>query len=158
MRTRRPTLEEVTLAVDCFVAARLSDARPIEAAPWIEELEARSALRFPPSFRVLATRFAFAPFDAGGVRLWGNRGIGDPDDLDVAPLKDRHVARCLFERGFLPIGRPLGNRDPIAFEVRAGGATVESAIVQLDHARIVQHGEIQIVRRVAPTFLALVED
>jgi hypothetical protein len=153
-RPHRLTLVEVSDVVDGFVARQLPGARRIEAAPWIDALEARSALRFPPSFRHLVTRHAFEPFGYGELWIMGNRGAGHADDLDVAPTLDGQVARCLFERGFLPVGRVAA--DPVAFEVRARPGEVESALVRLERARIVEHGEIRIVRRLAPSFLALV--
>lgn len=157
-RPRRPTLEEVNLAIDAFIATRMPDARPLDDAPWIERIEERAALRYPPSFRALATRFAFEPFRVGGIWVFGNRGEGKPDDFDVAPLADRILSRCLFAHGFLPIGRPdPTSLDPIAFEVRAGGASVESPLVHLDRRRAIKHDEIKIVRRIAPSFLALLE-
>jgi len=47
----------------------------IAEAAWIEALESKLPSRLPASFRSLVTRYAFASFDIGHLKLFGNLGF-----------------------------------------------------------------------------------
>ena len=69
-RPLRPTLAnmDTNTSVD-LVVARLcqggAEIRSLAGAPWIDDLEARLGLSFPPSFRSLVNRYAFPLLDIG---------------------------------------------------------------------------------------------
>jgi hypothetical protein len=125
--------------VDVFVErlrASGADLSAIEGAPWLEEVERRLGLRFPASFRALASRYAFPMLDLGNVELFANLGDGSQYDLTVAPFRDPVMSPWLAEHRLLHFGFPyIGNYDPICFDLAAAGS-VEPPIIKLDHEAI----------------------
>jgi hypothetical protein len=122
----------------------------------IEQLEKQTGRSFPPSFQYLLANYSFPAFEFGPMMFLANTGEETFWELGTRLFKDKHMSPHLLRAGFLQIGNPFFyNYDPVCFEVN--GPRIEKRIVQLDHEAILQHGEMQIIKEVAPSFVALVE-
>ncbi len=133
--------------------------QPTEQAPWIEELEQRLPRPFPPSFRSLVTRYAFTPFDAGGLSLYANTGTNDPDEMCVAIFRDRFIAEPTLKSGYIPFARPdTGSYDPVCFDTESAASRGEYPVVRLDHELLLWPGRIRVLERVAVSFYAFAAD
>jgi hypothetical protein len=125
----------------------------IAEAAWIEVLESKLPSRLPTSFRSLVTRYAFASFDIGPLRVFGNTGLDEEDDLNVAIFRDPTMAPALLKNGYIQFARPdTGSYDPICFDARKSAANREFAIVRLDHEQILCNDRIKVVEKVADSF------
>jgi hypothetical protein len=125
----------------------------IAEAAWIEVLESKLPSRLPTSFRSLVTRYAFASFDIGPLRVFGNTGLDEEDDLNVAIFRDPTMAQALLKNGYIQFARPdTGSYDPICFDARKSAANREFAIVRLDHEQILCNDRIKVVEKVADSF------
>jgi hypothetical protein len=125
----------------------------IAEAAWIEVLESKLQSRLPTSFRSLVTRYAFASFDIGPLRVFGNTGLDEEDDLNVAIFRDPTMAQALLKNGYIQFARPdTGSYDPICFDAKKSAANREFAIVRLDHEQILCNDRIKVVEKVADSF------
>lgn len=142
--------------IDEFVARLDQSAglfRRVESAPWIEALETKLPRRFPASFRSLTTRYAFPPFDAGGISFFANTGDDSPEELSAAMFNDRGIAEATLKAGYIQFARPeSGSYDPICFDARRAASNREFPIVRLDHEEILCRDRIHVVERVADSF------
>ena len=125
-------------------------------APWLPELEQRFKRKLPPLYRSLLLHFRFVSCEVGGVELFGNRGLDDPDDITVAPFSDRILSQWLIDRAYIHFGRPsTGSYDPVCFDYSGEVRGSEPKIVSLDHEDILlQRKKVQ-KRTVADSFGAL---
>lgn len=142
--------------IDEFVA-RIDQSgnifRRIESAPWVEALEAKLPKRFPVSFRSLITRYAFPPFDAGGLFFFANTDGDSPEELSVAMFNDRTIADATLRAGYIQFARrESGSYDPICFDVKRAVSNREFPIVRLDHEEILCRDRIHVSERVADSF------
>ena len=148
-------------AIDRFVEVTAASGvlfQPLEHAPWIDALEARLSWRLPPSFRSLVTRYAFLPFEAGPLELWGNMGSNAEDELSVAIFADKALAKVLLKGGCIPFARPeSGDYDRICFDARPPAHNREHPIVRIDHESVLCYREISVTERIAPSFLHFVQ-
>jgi len=127
--------------------------RRIDSARWVEALEAKLPRRFPVSFRSLLTRYAFTPFDAGGLSFFANMGNDSPDELSVAIFNDPIIAGATLEASFIQFARPVGgNYDPVCFDARRTASNREFPIVRLNHEEVLCYGRIRVSERVADSF------
>jgi hypothetical protein len=125
----------------------------IAEAAWIDVLESKLPSRLPTSFRSLVTRYAFASFGIGPLTLFGNTGLDEEDDLNVAIFRDPTMAPALLKNGYIQFARPdTGSYDPICFDARKSAANREFAIVRLDHEQILCNDRIKVVEKVADSF------
>jgi hypothetical protein len=131
----------------------------IAEAEWIDILETKLPCRLPGSFRSLVTRYAFASFDIGPLRLFGNTGLNEEDDLNVVIFRDRIMAQVTLKNGYVQFGRRnTGSYDPICFDSRKSAANREFAIVRLDHEQILCNERIKVVEKVADSFFKFASD
>ncbi len=131
----------------------------IAVAPWIGVLESKLPRRLPSSFRSLVTRYAFAPFDIGPLRLFGNTGLDEEDDLSGVIFRDRTMAQATLKNGYIQFARPdTGSYDPICFDAKDSAANREFAIVRLDHEQILCNDRIKVVEKVADSFFKFAFD
>jgi len=131
----------------------------IAEAAWIEVLESKLPRRLPSSFRSLVTRYAFAPFDIGPLRFFGNTGLDEKDDLNVVIFRDRTMAQATLKNGYIQFARPdTGSYDPICFDAKKSAANREFPIVRLDHEQILCNGRIKVVEKVADSFFKFASD
>jgi hypothetical protein len=128
----------------------------LESADWIAAVEDKLGRRLPNSFRCLVTGFAFPEFDIGGVTIFSNLNDGSLMDITVAPFADRFMSPWLLSRGYVQFGKPdTGNYDPVCFDYSEGQR--EPPIVVLDHEDILlEHKRVRI-RKLADSFLDLLE-
>jgi hypothetical protein len=88
--------------------------------------------------------------------LFGNVDGHDRDDLVVASIRDSILSGVTRRSGLIQVGRPdTGSYDPICFDLRSRSKAGEAELVQLDHEEILMNSKIRIVRKAAPSFLAL---
>jgi len=144
-----------------LVVARLcqsgAEIRSVAGAPWIDNLEARLGLSFPPSFRSLVNRYAFPLLDIGEMELFANEGEDSQYDLTAAPFRDPFMSAWLIGHRLIHVGHPyIGNYDPVCFDLSTPNAT-EPPVVQLNHEDILL--QRQSVKRtvIADSFLTLLE-
>lgn len=131
----------------------------IAEAPWIEVLESRLPRRLPSSFRNLVTRFAFTSFDAGPLTFFGNTGLDEENDFNVAIFADRVMAEAALKNGYIQFGRLVsGSYDPICFDARKSEPNREFSIVRLDHEQILCNDRINVVEKVAESFFKFASD
>ena len=122
----------------------------------IEQLQQRTGRPFPPSFHYLIANYSFPAFEFGPVMLFANTGEDTFWELEKRLFQDPHMSPHLLGAGFLQIGNPyFYNYDPVCFDGHGPG--IEKRIVQLDHEAILQHGEMTIIREVAPSFIDLID-
>ena len=120
----------------------------------IQQLETRMGRPFPISFRELITRYSFPAFDCGPLTFFANTGLDLFRELSVRLFLDRHLSPVLLEAGYIQIGNPFfPNYDPVCLAPGAGQQ--EGAVVQFDHEMILQHGVIETVSILAPSFADL---
>jgi hypothetical protein len=120
----------------------------------IRQLEARLRRSFPKAFRDLITRYSFPEFDCGPLTFFSNTGHDLFYELSGRLFLDPHMSPVLLEAGYLQIGNPFfPNYDPVCLAPSEPGQ--EGAVVQLDHEMILQHGVIQTVSTLAPSFVHL---
>jgi hypothetical protein len=142
-------IDELVVKVD---PSKVIFSRIAEAA-WIDVLESKLPSRLPTSFRSLVTRYAFASCDIGPLTLFGNTGLDEEDDLNVAIFRDPAMAPALLKNGYIQFARPdTGSYDPICFDARKSAANREFAIVRLDHEQILCNDRIKVVEKVADSF------
>ena len=136
-----------------------SNFHRIDNAPWIVDLESRLPKRFPVSFRSLITRYSFSAFDAGALSFFSNLGDDSDEELNVAIFKDRIIADATLKAGYIQCGRPVGGSyDPICFNANDSSKNREFPIVRLDHEEILCRDRIQIVGRLADSFIRYAAD
>lgn len=134
-----------------------ADIRSLSSAPWVDGIEHKLRLRFPPSFRSLIERYAFPLMDIGDVELFANEGDGSQYDLTVAPFGDAYMSPWLLKHRLIYIGHPyIGSYDPICFDL-SHRTNVEPPIVQLNHEDILLERATVNRKIVAASFLALLE-
>lgn len=128
----------------------------LESADWIATVEEKLGRRLPDLFRCLVTGFAFPEFDIGGVTIFSNLNDGSPMDITVAPFADRFMSPWLRSRGYVQFGRlDTGNYDPVCFDCSA--RPKEPPVVVLDHEDILLERKKVRIRKLADSFLDLVE-
>lgn len=128
----------------------------VESADWIVTVEEKLGRRLPDSFRCLVTGFAFPEFDIGGVTIFSNLNDGSPTDITVAPFADRFMSPWLRSRGYVQFGKlDTGTYDPVCFDCSA--RPKEPPVVVLDHEDILLERKNVRVRKLADSFLDLVE-
>jgi len=147
--------------IDRF-AARLQTAgyliARIEEAPWIDDFESRLGQRLPPCFSSLMRRYAFAPFEWGRVRFFGNSGTNDDGDFVIAAMRDPAIWQATIRAGFIQFARsPGGNYDLICFDTTIRRKNRESPIVRIDHEAILIYGRVVVVEDLWPSFGDLLE-
>jgi hypothetical protein len=121
----------------------------------IEHLEKRTGRSFPPSFQYLLTNYSFPAFEFGSLMFFANTGEETFWELGKRLFQDPHMSPQLLEAGFLQIGNPyFYNYDPVGFDCKS--PRIEKRIVQLDHEAILQHGEMTVVKEIAPSFVDFV--
>lgn len=122
----------------------------------IEQLEKQTGRPFPPSFQYLLANYSFPAFEFGRVMLFANTGEDTFWELGKRLFQDKHMSPNLLAAGFLQIGNPFFyNYDPVCFDTKS--PRIEKRIVQLDHEAILQHGEMQIIKEIAPSFVDLID-
>lgn len=151
----RPSTDKL---IDEFVAKSNDGCiRRVPSAEWFEALESRLPRRLPPSYRSLATRYAFPAFDLGPVHLFANTGAPEEvDELSVRVFLDPVMSGVLLRNGYVQIGRPVdGSYDPVCFDLneRRGGG--ESPIVRIDHESALQWERVAVKERIADSFSEL---
>ena len=120
---------------------------------WIESLETRLSMRFPPSFRSLVTRYQFPAIVVGPLILCSNTSSGTYDELRDRIFRDELLSDCLLLNGLVQFALPdTGSYDPICFDTRRPTSAREFPIVQLDHEDILCNEQICTVKEVAPSF------
>lgn len=135
-----------------------ADIRRLSSAPWVDGIEHKLELRFPPLFRSLIERYAFPLLDIGEVEMFANEGDGSQYDLTVAPFGDPFMSPWLLRHRLIYIGHPyIGNYDPICFDLSHRQTDVEPPIVQLNHEDILLERDTVHRKIVAANFLALLE-
>lgn len=143
--------------IDAFVERERAAGlvfRSLDAAPWIDALEARLPRRFPPSFRSLVSRYAFEVFELGPYRLFANKG--DPhgdDELAVRMFSDPHLAPLLAQ-GYLQVGTS-NFYDPLCFDTRRVRGGGEYPLVTVSHEPVLIHGDTTQCLEVAHSFLEM---
>ena len=118
----------------------------------IEELQKRTGKPFPASFHYFLANYSFPAFEFGSVMFFANTGEDTFWELGKRLFNDPHMSPHLLASGFLQIGNPFFyNYDPVCFDCKSPNP--ESRIVQLDHEAILQHGEMTVLKEVAPSFV-----
>lgn len=129
---------------------------PINAAPWIADLETHLGHSLPAAYRSLVTRYAFEPLELSCVELFANRGDSDERDLAVALFRDKGLSAWLLHNGYLQIGNPcLGNYDPVCLDIGRQRSGREPAVVTLGHEAILLGREKVCVLPLAVSLVAL---
>lgn len=145
--------------IKAAVARLAANGHPFEAlesADWVAAVEEKLGRALPPSFRCLVTGFAFPEFDIGGVTLFANLNDGAPEDVTVAPFADPFMSQWLISRGYVQFGRPdTANYDPVCFDFSE--KQKEPPVVVLDHEDILLERHKVRVRRLADSFLDLIQ-
>jgi hypothetical protein len=122
----------------------------------IEELQRQIGSPFPPSFHYLLANYSFPAFEFGPMMFFANTGEDTFWELGKRLFQDQHMSPHLLRAGFLQIGNPFFyNYDPVCFDGKS--PRIEKRIVQLDHEAILQRGEMNIVKEIAPSFVHFVE-
>jgi SMI1 / KNR4 family (SUKH-1) len=146
--------------IDRFVIAVAQTGgtfQSIDDAPWIAALEQKLPRSLPLSFRALVTRYAFVPFEVGGLSFYANAGTDDHDELSVAIFRDRFIAGATLKAGYIQFARPAdGSYDPICFDIR--NSVRESPIVRLDHEEILCYERIRVSQAVSRSFYRFAAD
>jgi hypothetical protein len=123
----------------------------------IRHLETRMGRPFPKAFRDLIARYSFPPFDCGSVTFFSNTGQELFHELSMRLFYDPHLSPVLLAAGYIQIGNPFfGNYDPVCLAPSERGQ--EGAVLQLDHEMILQHGVIQTISILAPSFVDLLNN
>jgi hypothetical protein len=121
----------------------------------IEQLQQRTGRPFPPSFQYLLANYSFPAFEFGPLMFFAHTGEDTFWELAKRLFQDEHMSPHLLRAGFLQIGNPFFyNYDPVCFD--GNGPRIEKRIVQLDHEAILQHGEMKVVKEIAPSFVDFV--
>ncbi|HEY3268424.1 MAG TPA: SMI1/KNR4 family protein [Armatimonadota bacterium] len=129
--------------------------RPLPTIDWIEPMERRIGIEFPPAFRSLVTRYVFPCFDAGPIALAANTPEGVFWELRCM---DPAFEEVLVPKGYIPFARPDTFRyDPICFDTRRRGADGECPLVCIEHESVLCNSVIGDIEDVAPSFAAFVE-
>ncbi|HEY7689073.1 MAG TPA: hypothetical protein VH835_10285 [Dongiaceae bacterium] len=114
--------------------------------------------RLPYSFGSLVRRYAFIPFEWGPLSFLGNSGTDDEHDFPAAVLDDRLMWKSMLDAGFVQFARPAGGSyDAICFDARSPQHNGEFSILRLDHESVLGKQRIGISKKIAQSFLALVE-
>jgi hypothetical protein len=143
-----PASEPIDGWTDWRVVRRDNSAR-------IEQLETRTRRPFPPSFQHLLANYSFPAFEFGPMMFFANTGEDTFWELGTRLFQDQHMSPQLLEAGFLQIGNPFFyNYDPVCFD--GNSPSIEKRIVQLDHEAILQHGEMKVLKEIAPSFVDIV--
>lgn len=118
----------------------------------IEELQKRTGKAFPALFHYLLANYSFPAFEFGSLMFFANTGEDTVWELAKRLFNDPYMSPHLLAAGFLQIGNPcFYNYDPICFDCNS--SSPESRIVQLDHEAILQHGDMTVLKEVAPSFI-----
>lgn len=128
---------------------------PWPSVDWIEEVEERSGLILPPSYRSLVTRYIFPAFEAGPLQLSGNT----PEGIELYEFRERVFADptfvdVLLAAGYIPFANPAGGSyDPICFDTRARKRkAAECPVVWIDHEEVLCYDRIKVLKQVSPSF------
>ena len=122
----------------------------------IDALQNRTGKPFPPSFQYFLANYSFPAFEFGSLMFFANTGEDTFWELGKRLFQDKHMSPQLLEAGFLQIGNPFFyNYDPVCFDCKS--PRIEKRIVQLDHEATLQHGEMKVVKEVAPSFVDFVQ-
>lgn len=110
---------------------------------WVDELEAKLPCRFPPSFRSLITRYTFAAFEVGSIRIFANTGERLYDEMGIAIFRDKHLFPTLYKNGYIEFAKPNdgANYDPVCFDTNRRTHSREYPIVTLDHEAMLCDGK-----------------
>jgi hypothetical protein len=144
--------------IKAVVAALEAAGFPFEAtldSPWVPPIEERLGQRFPVAFRSLLTQYTFPEFEVGGVTVFSNLNDGSTSDITVAPFSDPALSRWLIDHKLIQFGRPgTGSYDPVCFDT---SDKKEPGVVVVDHEDILLERKKVRVRRLAESFLELVD-
>jgi hypothetical protein len=156
---REPSVTKLDEQIDACVQSLCTQGQviaPIQAAPWIADLETRLGYSLPVAYRSLVTRYTFEPLELSRVELIANRGDGAERDLAVSIFRDAALSSWLLRNGYLQIGNPcLGNYDPVCLNLGRQRSNREPAVVTLDHEAILLGcGKVR-VTPLAGNFVAL---
>lgn len=133
--------------------------QPFAHVTWIEPLEEKIGIQFPPSYRSLVTRYVFPAFQAPPLLLLGNTGHALYSEMAYALFRDRALSGELLNHGFVQIARPSeGDYDPICLDMRGEPLHGEYPLVRLNHAAVLQGFISADIRDVAPTFRDYIVD
>jgi len=103
----------------------------------------------------LLANYSFPAFEFGSLMFFANTGVDTFWELGKRLFQDKHMSPHLLKAGFLQIGNPFFyNYDPVCFDCNS--PRIEKRIVQLDHEAILQHGEMKVVKAIAPSFVDFV--
>jgi hypothetical protein len=122
---------------------------------WLASVESRLPGPLPPSYRSLAERYLFPPFELHDVLLFANTGEQTRLDLAVAVFDDPGLSSVLLRDGFVQIGRFQAGYDPVCFDLsrrRDGG---ECPVVYLDHESALIGNRSVVSGQLADSFVAL---
>lgn len=121
---------------------------------WIEDLEAKLSVRFPPSFRSLVTRYIFPAIQLESMALCANTPEGTPDELRNWAT-NREMWDLLLDTGYVPFGRGEidANIDPICFDTNHALSDGEFPIVRFYHEELWIDKRVRVDEFVAPSFL-----
>lgn len=127
-------------------------------APWLEQVEQDTGLKYPPSFTALVQSYAFPSFEIDDIEFMANSGNNDENDIQNAIHRDQILFRALFKHNFLQFGRPSdGSYDPICFNANIKAHNREYEIVRLDHEALLMY-ERQVIKYViAHSFVEFME-
>jgi hypothetical protein len=108
---------------------------PIDAAPWVDEIESRLKLKLPAEYRSLVTRYSFPVITFQTVELFANRGDRAESDISVAPFHDAHLSRWLTSHGLFQVGRlASGSYDPVCVDA----SSKDPSVLLVDHEGALQ--------------------
>ena len=132
--------------------------RATDATPWITEFEVRLPVPLPPSFRELVTGYRFAEFEADPIMFFANTGESMHHELVDTVFRDRHMASCLLDAGYVQFGREAGGGyDPVCFDTNSMGFDGEYAVVRIDHEDILTNGKVTVRQKLADSFAEFVQ-
>jgi hypothetical protein len=121
----------------------------------IDALQGRTGKPFPPSFQYFLANYSFPAFEFGSLMFFANTGEDTYWELEHRLVRDPHMSPQLLRAGFLQIGDPFFyNYDPVCFDCKS--PSIEKRVVQLDHEAILLHGDMKVVKEIAPSFLDFV--
>jgi hypothetical protein len=152
-----PSVDEIVDAL----AARLKSADlligRIDAAPWIDQFEARIAMRLPRSYGSLVRHYAFLPFEWNSLQFFGNSGTSDEWDLAAAAFRDPTISEMSLTEGYVQFARPAHSYDPICFDTAKPAHNREFPIVRLDHEEMLVRGRIKVAEALSRSFAAMAQ-
>jgi hypothetical protein len=125
---------------------------------WIEPIETRLQVRFPPVYRSLIARYIFPAFEVPPLMLLANTGQALYDELTYAVFRDSVLTQALAAGRLVQFARPSsGEYDPVCFDYNRVNADGDCPIVRLDPRTLLAQSQTRIVDEIAPSFTAFVE-